>query len=60
MEYIEKGDLETNLAPTSGKVSEAEAREISGQILLGLKFMHAESFAHRDLKPQVSSHPFHR
>ncbi|OAQ98566.1 hypothetical protein LLEC1_04268 [Akanthomyces lecanii] len=52
MEYIEKGDLEANLAGRPGKVNEAEAQEISGQILLGLKLMHAEGFAHRDLKPQ--------
>jgi serine/threonine protein kinase len=53
MEYIPLGDLETNVIAHSGKISEIEARDITGQILLGLKIMHAESFAHRDLKPQV-------
>jgi serine/threonine protein kinase len=53
MEYIPLGDLETNVIAHSGKISEIEARDITGQIRLGLKIMHAESFAHRDLKPQV-------
>jgi serine/threonine protein kinase len=54
MEYLPLGDLEKNVAAHSGKVTEIEARDITKQILLGLKIMHAESFAHRDLKPQVT------
>jgi serine/threonine protein kinase len=54
MEYVELGDLEMNVAAHSGKVPENEAKIIAEQILLGLEFMHGESFAHRDLKPQVS------
>lgn len=52
MEYVQLGDLERNL-PHSGKISEIEVRDIAKQILSGLEIMHAESFAHRDLKPQV-------
>ncbi|KFZ23362.1 hypothetical protein V502_02156, partial [Pseudogymnoascus sp. VKM F-4520 (FW-2644)] len=52
MEYVPLGDLETNVAAHSGKIREVEAWGITQQILLGLEIMHAESFAHRDLKPQ--------
>lgn len=53
MEYVPLGDLETNIKAHSGKIPEIEARDITKQILLGLEIIHAESFAHRDLKPQV-------
>lgn len=53
MEYLRLGDLEKNL-PASGKLLEAEVKVITKQILDGLHIMHLESFAHRDLKPQVS------
>jgi serine/threonine protein kinase len=53
MEYVQLGDLEKNILAHSGKISETETRQIAEQILSGLKIMHAESFAHRDLKPQV-------
>jgi serine/threonine protein kinase len=56
MEYVPLGDLEKNVVARSGKISEMEARDITEQILLGLKIMHAESFAHRDLKPQVNNY----
>jgi serine/threonine protein kinase len=56
MEYIPLGDLERNVVKHSGKIPEHEARDITEQILTGLEIMHAESFAHRDLKPQVNSH----
>lgn len=55
MEYVPLGDLETNVTAHSGKIPEVEARDITQQILLGLEIMHGESFAHRDLKPQVNS-----
>ncbi|KAK0111120.1 hypothetical protein ONS95_001496 [Cadophora gregata] len=52
MEYVSLGDLEKNVLANSGKIPELEARSIAEQILSGLEIMHAESFAHRDLKPQ--------
>ncbi|KIN08856.1 hypothetical protein OIDMADRAFT_188542, partial [Oidiodendron maius Zn] len=52
MEYVPLGDLEQNVKAHSGRIPEIEARDITEQILSGLKIMHAESFAHRDLKPQ--------
>jgi calcium/calmodulin-dependent protein kinase I len=55
MEYVPLGDLEKNVTAHSGRIPEIEARDITEQILLGLEIMHAESFAHRDLKPQVNS-----
>ncbi|KFZ22766.1 hypothetical protein V502_02755 [Pseudogymnoascus sp. VKM F-4520 (FW-2644)] len=55
MEYVPLGDLETYVTSHSGKIPEVEARDITQQILSGLEIMHAESFAHRDLKPQVNS-----
>jgi serine/threonine protein kinase len=53
MEYVHLGDLHKNLVANSGKIPENESRDIAEQILLGLEIMHAKSFAHRDLKPQV-------
>jgi serine/threonine protein kinase len=59
-EYMPLGDLEHNirdiensLMHTRSPLSEEEVREITQQILEGLKIMHIEGFAHRDLKPQV-------
>lgn len=71
MEYIPLGDLENNLqeleqsrrtgrltdAHTGGILSEEEVKDITTQILEGVKIMHAEGFAHRDLKPQVGAPP---
>jgi serine/threonine protein kinase len=53
MEYVPLGDLEKNVSVNSGKISVDEARNIAEQVLAGLEMMHAESFAHRDLKPKV-------
>ncbi len=56
MEFVSLGDLEKNVkAQAGGKIPVIEARDIAEQILSGLEIMHAESFAHRDLKPQVST-----
>lgn len=52
MQYYPLGDLDKNL-DKSRRVPEAEAQLIAQQILKGLDIMHAASFAHRDLKPQV-------
>lgn len=54
MEYLEAGDLATYLHGTP-PLSETEAKDVSYQILDGLCMMHENGFAHRDLKPKVSS-----
>ena len=53
MEYLKLGDLKIYL---DGKppLQEFEAREIMYQIVDGLRFMHGNQFAHRDLKPKAS------
>jgi len=52
MEYFQHGTLDMYIKNT---LSEDDARIISLQLLEGLKIMHEEQFAHRDLKPQVSN-----
>lgn len=53
MEYAPLGDLQKNVVQLSVTVPENECRDIAEQVIRGLEIMHAESFAHRDLKPQV-------
>ena len=59
MEYMPSGDLESNLLDLESlteyrlAIPEEDIKEITSQILEGLKIMHAEGFAHRDLKPKV-------
>ncbi|CAG9974262.1 unnamed protein product [Clonostachys byssicola] len=48
MEYLPLGDLSRYL---KDPLPEAQAASISLQVLEGLKFMHQNNFAHRDLKP---------
>lgn len=50
MEYFENGDLAQHIPTIS---TEDEVRQITTDLLDGLRIMHAERFAHRDLKPQV-------
>jgi serine/threonine protein kinase len=52
MEYMEYGDLASHL---KRPLPENEAREITLQIAEGLKLLHENGFAHRDLKPAVKS-----
>lgn len=54
MEYVSLENLKRNIGKGQ-KISEIEARCITEQLLSGLEIMHAESFAHRDLKQQVIS-----
>ena len=59
MEYIRGGDLEEcllnleSLTTNGSAIPEEDIKEITSQILEGLKIMHAEGFTHRDLKPKV-------
>jgi serine/threonine protein kinase len=50
MEYFGNGDLARHIPNIS---TEEEVRQITTDLLDGLKIMHNEGFAHRDLKPQV-------
>jgi serine/threonine protein kinase len=50
MEYFENGDLAQYIPSIS---TEDEMKQITIDLLEGLRIMHAEGFAHRDLKPQV-------
>jgi serine/threonine protein kinase len=54
MEYFPLGDLQVYMGK-HGPLNEADTREISFQVLEGLSYMHKEGFAHRDIKPAVSS-----
>lgn len=51
MEYFEHGDLCRH--PSCG-FKEIGVQEITANLLEGLSIMHAESFAHRVLKPEAS------
>jgi serine/threonine protein kinase len=52
MEYFPAGDLQTYIRK-HGRLLEDNCRQIASQLLRGLAAMHHESFAHRDVKPQV-------
>lgn len=52
MEYFELGDLQRCV---SAPLPERECQDIVFQVTEALKFMHDRNFAHRDLKPSVSS-----
>ena len=50
MEYLSRGDL--SLYVEKG-LEDLDAKEITGDILNGLRVMHEAGHAHRDIKPQV-------
>ncbi|KAL8744751.1 MAG: hypothetical protein Q9190_003049 [Brigantiaea leucoxantha] len=50
MEYFALGDLEKHIE--TDDISEFDAKQITIDVLEGLKIMHSEGFTHRDLKPQ--------
>jgi serine/threonine protein kinase len=54
MEYCENLDLGTYLKEKK-RLSERDAWDIASQVLGGLTMMHENGFAHRDLKPAVST-----
>ena len=54
MEYCELGDFQSYLSSTP-PLPEIQAQEITFQTLEGVRYMHENEFAHRDLKPAVRS-----
>ena len=54
MEYCELGDLEDYLSSVP-PLPEIQAQEITFQTLEGVRYMHENEFAQRDLKPAVRS-----
>ena len=48
MEYFELGDLEKHITEA---ITEDDVKDITTDVLNGLRIMHSENFAHRDLKP---------
>lgn len=52
MEYVSHGDLQKHLACP---FPESQAQDIASQLVEGLEYMHDNGFAHRDLKPAVST-----
>jgi serine/threonine protein kinase len=52
MEYCELGDLQGYLS-SAPPLPETQAQEIAFQMLEGVRYMHENEFAHRDLKPGV-------
>lgn len=54
MEYCEFGDLQGYLS-SMPPLLETEAQVIIFQTLEGVRYMHDNNFAHRDLKPGVCS-----
>ncbi|KAF5557325.1 CAMK kinase [Fusarium phyllophilum] len=59
MEYLSAGDLYTYVRERH-VLTEGECRQVICQVLSGISLMHAEGFAHRDIKPQnllIYRHP---
>lgn len=52
MEYCSEGDLLHYLKEKNFMISEDEAKDIIGQILNGLNYLHQYGIVHRDLKPE--------
>lgn len=53
MEYCRHGDLQHHLR--KGPLPVADTQLLTRQVLEGLHQMHQNDFAHRDLKPGVST-----
>jgi serine/threonine protein kinase len=53
MEYFENGTLQDYLKEKSIPIPEKDAKKAIIQLLRGIRVMHSEGYAHRDLKPSV-------
>jgi serine/threonine protein kinase len=53
LEYFPLGDLQRYITKP---LPEGEAQQITHQVLEGVRFMHENDYAHRDLKPAVRAH----
>lgn len=53
MEYVPEESLE-KVVKDGSTLPEKDVAEIAGQVLQGLKTMHAMNYVHRDLKPEVN------
>ncbi len=51
LEYISGGEMFTRIA-REGRFSEAEAKFLFKQMLLGVQYLHSQGVTHRDLKPE--------
>lgn len=60
MEYLPYGDLEDHLSNSEDLLPQDQVQGIVSQIADGIYFMHENRFAHRDLKPAVSSQVYYR
>jgi len=55
MEYFDHGTLFDYMKREVVPIPERDVMEIMRQLLRGIHMMHAENYAHRDLKPSVGA-----
>ena len=56
MEYIPMADMSQSFA-NGHRWSESDTKVVIKQLLHGLAIMHKKGITHRDLKPEVCTHP---
>jgi Ca2+-binding EF-hand superfamily protein len=52
LEYLEGGNLSNHLVELGVVIKESFAKEIMGQVVKGVKYLHQFGIMHRDLKPE--------